>query len=437
MAILDGVPDSLEARVLKKVTWRILPFVMLLYFISFVDRVNIGFAALTMNHDLGFSKSVYALGASILFLGYFLFEVPSNMILHRIGARIWIARVMISWGLISAAMALVQGPLSFYLLRFLLGVAEAGFFPGVILYLTYWFPARKRAGATAMFMAGAPISTARGSPVSAALLGMHGVMGLKGWQWMFLVEGAPAIIFGIVVLFFLTDRPIQARWLAEDERAWLIGAMAREKTSASHPNLWQALRLGLFDGRVLMLALIYFGTSAGLYVLGLWSPLIISELGLSTMQVGWLNAIPGIVAVVAMILWSAHSDRKDERVWHVVFACVLAAAGLFYAGIAVGLLGILAALTIVNIGVSASKPPLWSLSTLFLSGPAAAVGIANINALGNLGGFVGPYMVGLIKDWTGSYMGGLYFTGGLLVISALGTLLLARSQRLADSAREP
>jgi MFS transporter, ACS family, tartrate transporter len=250
------------------------------------------------------------------------------------------------------------------------------------------------------------------------------------------MEGVPAVIMGIVVLFFLTDRPEQAKWLKDDERAWLMTAMAREKPAGPQPNLWQALRLGLFDGRVLVLALIYFGTSAGLYVLGLWSPLIISDLGLTTMQVGWVNALPGFVAVIAMILWSAHSDKSGERVWHVVGACLLAAAGLFYAGVATGLLGLVAALIIVNIGVSASKPPLWSLSTLFLSGPAAAVGIANINALGNLGGFVGPYMVGWIKDWTGSYLGGLYFTGGLLLISAIGTLLLARSQSLAIRPQE-
>jgi ACS family tartrate transporter-like MFS transporter len=418
---------ELETRVLRKAALRIVPFVMLLYFVAFIDRVNIGLAALTMNKDLGFSPAVFGFGAGIFFWGYFLFEVPSNIILHKVGARIWIARVMISWGLVSAAMALVSGPTSFYVLRFLLGAAEAGFFPGIILYLSYWFPARQRAGVTALFMAAAPLSTVLGSPISGALLEMNGWLGLTGWQWLFVLEALPAVILGFVVLWFLTDRPEQAKWLDSDERAWLVQTMRAEAAgkakTASH-SLWA----GLADPRVLALSLVYFGTSAGLYTLGVWAPQIIRQFGLSSLDVGFLNAIPATIAVVAMILWARHSDRTGERTWHVVLACLLAAAGLALAGIATGVVAVLAALTLVNVGISASKPPLWSMPTLFLSGSAAAAGIATINSIGNLGGFVGPAMIGWIKDQTGSFAGGLTFVGALLMLSAVLTLLLARAQ---------
>jgi MFS transporter, ACS family, tartrate transporter len=416
--------SALEARTLWKVTLRIVPFVMLLYFVAFIDRVNIGFAALTMNQALGFSSSVFGFGAGIFFLGYFLFEVPSNLALHRFGARIWIARVMVSWGLVSGAMAFVGGATSFYVLRFLLGAAEAGFFPGIILYLSYWFPARRRAAVTAVFLAAAPLSTALGSPVSAALLELDGIGGLAGWQWMFLAEAVPAVLLGIVVLFFLTDRPEQAAWLAEDEKRWLVAAMAAEgqRNAASH-SLWR----GLADPRVLALALVYFGTSAGLYTLGIWSPQIIKQFGLSNLQVGFLNAIPAGIAILAMVFWAWNSDRTGERTWHTVSACLLGAIGLAFAGSAGTTASVLAALTLVNIGISAAKAPLWSMPTLFLGGPAAAAGIATINSIGNLGGFAGPYMIGWIKDRTGSFLGGLYFVAALLVLSAVLTLVLRRS----------
>jgi ACS family tartrate transporter-like MFS transporter len=427
--------DDLQAKVMRKVCWRILPFAMLLYFVSFVDRVNIGFAGLTMNADIGLSPAAFGLGAGIFFCGYFLFEVPSNLILHRVGARIWIARVMISWGIISGATAFVHGPISFYVLRFLLGVAEAGFFPGMILYFSYWFPARYRAAATSVFMAAAPLSTVLGSPLSGALLGLHGG-GLAGWQWMFVIEAVPAIILGIVVLFVLTSRPTEAQWLAPEERAWLTQTMAREQPGIVSHSIWR----GLADRRVLALALIYFGTSAGLYTLGIWSPQIIAGFGLTPLQVGLLNTGPGIAAILAMIVWARHSDRTGERTWHAAGACLLGAAGLFYAGAATSLIGVLLALAIVNMGVSAAKPPLWSMPSRFLAGPAAAAGIAAINALGNLGGFVGPAMIGFIKGRTGSFLGGLYFVAALMLLSALLTLLLARTEArkaLAAAAAEP
>ena len=418
--------DGIESRTLKKVSWRIVPFVMLLYFVAFIDRVNIGFASLTMNKDLGFTASVFGFGAGIFFWGYFLFEGPSNVILDKVGARIWIARVMITWGIVSAAMAFVQGQTSFYVLRFLLGAAEAGFFPGIILYLSYWFPARQRAAATSLFMAAAPLSTVLGSPVSSALLEMDGVLGFKGWQWLFLIEAAPAIVLGFVVLGFMTDRPEQAKWLKDDERTWLVETMNAEragKSATAKHSIWR----GLADMRVLALALVYFGTSAGLYTLGVWAPQIIRGFGMSTMAVGFLNAVPPTVAVIAMYLWSWHSDKHNERTWHVVIPCLVAAAGLGLAGLSSTVVAVVAALVLVNVGISAAKPPLWSMPTLFLSGPAAAAGIATINSIGNLGGFVGPAMIGWIKDQTGSFAGGLYFVAGLLVISAALTLVLARS----------
>jgi ACS family tartrate transporter-like MFS transporter len=424
---------ELETRVLRTVTLRIVPFVMLLYFIAFIDRVNIGFAALTMNKDLGFSPTVFGVGAGIFFLGYFLFEVPSNLVLDKVGARIWIARVMITWGMISGAMAFVQGPNSFYALRFLLGAAEAGFFPGIILYLSYWFPARQRAAVTAIFMAAAPLSTVLGSPVSGALLEMHGLLGLSGWQWMFIIEAVPALILGVMVLFYMTDRPEKAKWLRDDERNWLVATMnaesAKKAGTASH-SVWR----GLADPRVIALSLVYFGTSAGLYTLGIWAPQIIKEFGLSSLQVGFLNALPGIVAIVAMLVWARHSDRSGERTWHVVGACLLASLGLVLAGFAGSVLAVLLALTLVNIGISSAKPPLWSMPTMFLSGSAAAAGIAAINSIGNLGGFVGPAMIGWIKDLTGSFQGGLFFVAALLVLSAVLPLILARSQRTSNAA---
>ncbi len=419
---------DIEKRTLSRITWRIVPFIMLLYFIAYLDRVNIGFAALTMKADLGFTASMLGFGAGIFFWGYFLFEVPSNIVLHKFGARIWIARVMVTWGIISGAMAFVEGPTSFYIMRFLLGAAEAGFFPGIILYLSYWFPARHRAGVTAFFMAAAPISTALGSPISAALLEMNGVMGMHGWQWMFILEAIPALILGVVVFFYMTDKPEQAKWLKDDERAWLVKAMAEENAKKSD-GAKHSILSGLANPRVLALAMIYFGTSAGLYTLGIWAPQIIKQLGVSSMTVGFLNAIPPIVSVIAMVLWSRHSDRTGERTWHVVLACLAASVGLVVAAGANSVVGLIAALTLVNIGISCAKPPLWSMPTMFLSGAAAATGIATINSIGNLGGFAGPAMIGWVKDQTGSYAGGLYFVAGLLVMSAVLTLILARSTK--------
>ncbi|MEO6947185.1 MAG: MFS transporter [Nitrobacter sp.] len=427
---------ELEKRVMRKVSFRIVPFIMLLYFIAFIDRVNIGFAALTMNKDLGLSPASFGLGAGIFFLGYFIFEVPSNLILNKVGARIWIARVMITWGIISGCFAFVQGETSFLSLRFLLGVAEAGFFPGIILYLSFWFPSRFRAGVVSLFMAAAPLSVILGSPLSTALLKMDGLLGYKGWQWLFIMEAIPAIILGFVVLGYMTDKPEKATWLKKDERDWLIAEMNAEH-AAKGPAINSSIWRGLADSRVLALALIYFGTSAGLYTLGIWAPQIIKGFGLSTMQVGFLNAVPPTLAVIAMVLWARHSDKTNERTWHVVAACLAAAVGLALAASAGSWMSVVAALALVNIGISSAKPPLWAMPTTFLSGSAAAAGIATINSIGNLGGFVGPSMIGWIKGVTGSFEGGLYFISALLVLSALVTLVLSRSNRSAPASTQP
>lgn len=416
----------MEDQTIRRVAWRIVPFLVLLYMVSFIDRVNIGFASLEMDHDLRLTPAVFGFGAGIFFVGYFLFEIPSNLILHRVGARLWIARVMITWGLVSGATAFVTGEASFYVLRFLLGIAEAGFFPGVILYLSYWFPQHRRAAMTALFTAATPLSAIVGSPLSAALLHMRGILGLAGWQWMFLLEALPAIALGVAVLFYLTERPERAAWLATDQRDWLVATMAAEqaaKAATAKPGVLS----GLGDIRVLALALVYLGTSAGLYTLGIWTPQIIRTLGLGTMAVGFLSAVPAGFAVVGMVWWARHSDRTGERTWHVVGACLLACVGLVFAGVATSLPAVLFALTLVNVGVNASKPPLWSLPTQFLSGAGAAAGIATINAIGNLGGFIGPWAIGWFRGATGSFAGGLDVVAALLLLSAVITLLLARS----------
>lgn len=421
---------DIETRVSRKLMWRIIPFVMLLYFISFLDRVNVGFAAITMNKDLGLSPTAFGLGGGLFFIGYFLFEVPSNLILHKVGARIWIARVMVTWGLISAISAFAVGPNSFYVLRFMLGVAEAGFFPGIILYLSLWFPAKQRAVAAAWFMAAAPISVALGSPLSGAIMQLPGVWGLADWQMLYLVEAAPAVILGFVVLKYMTDRPDQAEWLQPAEREWLVARLKSEsdakKGGHGHTaSAWSALK----DLRVLALALIYFGTSAGLYTLGLWAPLMIREFGFSPFETGLLAGVPSVVAVAAMVLWARHSDRTGERTWHVVLPCVLACVGLLLAGNASTALFVVLSLVIVNVGISSAKAPLWAMPSTFLSGAGAAAGIAMINSLGNLGGFVGPFAIGWLKNTTGSYTAGLYVVAASLALSAVVTLMLSRQTR--------
>jgi len=414
----------LEQRAIRKITWRLIPFLMLLYFVAFLDRINIGFAALTMNKDVGLTPQAFGLGAGIFFLGYFLFEVPSTVILHHVGARFWIGRVMITWGLVSVAMAFTRGPISFCILRFLLGLAEAGFFPGIILYLSYWFPANHRSAVTALFMTAAPIAGFIGSPISGALMQLDGVLGLRGWQWLFLLEGIPALVLAFVTFRFLTDRPANAAWLSVDERDWLSSVIQQEQTvikdSHSH-SAWRALA----NWKVLALSLAYFGTSTGLYTIGFWAPLMIKGLGFSLFHVGLLIAIPNLIAIVGMVLWSRNSDRTGERYWHAALACLIGAIGMAVAARAGSSAFLaIAGLSLTAFGVSAAKPPLWCLPTTFFVGTAAAASIGLINSLGTLGGFVGPYMIGSTNGPSGNFTRGLYLVGGTLVVSAVTTVLM-------------
>lgn len=418
----------LEQRAIRKITWRLIPFLMLLYFVAFLDRINAGFAALTMNKDVGLTSQMFGFGAGIFFLGYFIFEVPSTVILHKVGARFWIGRVMITWGLVSIAMAFTRGPISFYVLRFLLGLAEAGFFPGIILYISYWFPANHRSVVTAMFMAAAPIAGFLGSPVSGAIMQLNGLLGLRGWQWLFLLEGMPALVLGFVTFHFLTDRPADAAWLAADERDWLSSAIQREQAGVQagikNPHSDSVWR-GLADWKVLALSLAYFGTSAGLYTIGFWAPLIVKGLGFSVFHVGLLVAIPNLIAVVGMVLWSRNSDRTGERYWHAALACLIGAIGMAVAARAGSSAFLaIAGLSLTAFGVSAAKPPLWSLPTTFFAGSAAAASIGLINSLGTLGGFVGPYMIGSTNGTSGNFTRGLYLVGGTLVVSAVTIVVM-------------
>lgn len=415
--------QNLEQTALRKITLRIVPYVMLVYFIGFFDRINIGFAALTMNQELGFSDAVFGLGAGLFFLGYFITDVPSNIILQKVGPRIWLARILLSWAVITACMIYVETVTGFYIIRFLLGVAEAGSFSGIILYLSTWFPIKKRAQMIAFFMAAAPISAMIGSPLAGIIMSLHGAFGFKGWQLMFLMCTIAATVMGIFTLFYVNDKPEKNSWLTEDEIKWLVDTLAKEKQGEKaviKTSIWK----GLTDIRVLTLAIVYFGTSAGLYSINIWSPMFFKSFGLSTIQVGYINSIPPALAAITMILWAKHSDKTNERTWHVICACLLACVGFIIAGLATALIIATIALVMANIGISSCKPPLWSIPSQFLNGPAIAAGLAAINAIGNLGGFAGPALIGWLKQATGDFSYALYFVAGMLMISAFLTLII-------------
>lgn len=417
-------PQNLAQRTLRKVHARIIPFMFLLYIVSYLDRVNVGFAALQMNADLGFSSTVYGLGAGIFFLSYVLFEVPSNVILERIGARVWIARIMISWGLVSAGSMFVSGVASFYTLRFLLGAAEAGFFPGMILYLTYWIPQAERARAVALFMTATAMAGVIGGPISGALLGLDGTAGLRGWQWLFLIEGLPAIALGVVVLVWLTDRPEQARWLAADERAWLSTTMAAERqalTTHGAVHMREAFR----SRRVWWLAFVYFTLVVGLYGISFWLPQIIQGLSsMSSFEVGLVSAVPYVVATVVMVVVGSHSDRTGARRVPVAVSGFAGAAGFVASAWFTSPVMSLAGLSLAAAGIWAALGPFWTLPAAFLTGRAAAAGIALINSAGNIGGFLGPYLLGAVKDRTQSFASGLLVLAGLMAIGGVVALRL-------------
>lgn len=424
--------SELGARTLRKVMARLVPFMALLYFANYLDRVNVGFAALTMNQDLQFSATVYGTGAGILFLGYVLFQVPSNLALQRIGTRLWVTCIMVVWGMVSAAMAFVTDSTSFYILRFLLGVAEAGFFPGMILYLTTWFPVRMRAKITSVFMMAIPLSSVLGAPVSTALLNVRG-MGLDGWQWLFILQGLPASLLGLLVLRVLTDEPAKAAWLADDERAWLVNTLKAEHAQRDS-GLTTRLKDVLLNPKFYLFGLMYFGMTICLYGLSLWLPQIVKSLGnLTNMEVGLLTAVPYVIATAAMYFWGAHSDRTGERKWHV-------AAPIMAGGVFLGISGYLIdapeaaflALAASAVTVYVALPQFWTLPTAVLGSATAAAGIALVNAVGNVGGYVGPVIVGVLKDMTGSYAPGLAVMGGFAILS--GALALAMGH---DGRTEP
>jgi MFS transporter, ACS family, tartrate transporter len=410
---------AMHLRVVPKVTRRLVPFLFLSYVVAYLDRVNIGFAARAMQTDLELSNQVYGVGAGLFFLGYFLFEIPSNLILERVGARRWIARIMIGWGLVSMAMMFVTGKQSFYALRILLGLAEAGFFPGVILYLTYWVPARERARTGALFMMAAPVAMLIGAPLSAALLSLDGRLGLHGWQWLFVIEGLPACALGVMALRWLTDRPEDATWLTSDERAWLSVEMTRERGArATHGH--EGILASLASGKVWLLCAVYFMNTTVTYGIFLWLPNILADAsGFDGLQLSLITAIPFAFALAAMVLVGRHSDRTGERKGHVAACALVAALGLvlvvwFQSSVPL----IVVSFTLCQIGQRSIMPPFWAIPPIFLGGSAAAAGIALINAVGNLGGYVGPSVMGILKDRTGGYSGGLLVLAAALVVAA-------------------
>ena len=420
--------EQARQSAIAKAARRLLPFLCLCYMVSFLDRVNVGFAALAMNQDLGFSPSVYGMGAGIFFVGYVLFEVPSNLALQRLGARIWIARIMITWGIVATAMALVHSEGSFYALRLLLGIAEAGFFPGIILYLTYWFPAREQAWIVSLFMAAVPLATVVGGPLSGAMLELHGFWGLAGWQWLFILQGLPAVLLGVIVLFFLDNRPEEAQWLTKAERKALSATLAAEAKAtreAGYAGLGQALT----RPRVLVLGLLYFCIVSGLYGIGFWMPQVIQTFGLDPLKIGFLTAVPYLVAAIGMVLWGARSDRTNERIWHIALPLILGGAAFAWSAVSGPLGPTMVALTLATLGIYAAVGTFWSLPTAILTGTGAAAGLALVNSMGNLAGLVSPAVIGVIREATGAFTGALLYLAGALLIGALIALMFGQAHR--------
>ena len=422
---------DLEKSTIRRVSLRLVPFLMVCYFFALLDRVNVGFAALQMNNDLGLSPAVFGLGASLFFVSYFLVEVPSNLALEKYGARRWIARIMITWGIVSASMAFVVGPNSFYVMRFILGAAEAGFFPGVVLFLTYWFPSAYRGRIVAIFMVSIPIASFIGSPMSALLLSMDGILGLKGWQWLFIMEAVPTVVFGVACLFVLTDQPEKANWLSLEQREWLtnrIRADGTKKAASGHMSIWQLLR----NRQFLVMAMVCSGASATGTALSIWQPQIVKSFGLTTIQTGFVNSIPYGIASVLMILWGRHSDKTRERRWHTALTLMLIAVGLGTLSLTTGqLASTVLMLSLALIGAYSFKGPFWALSSGWLPASAAAAGLAGINAIANLVGGGAISLVGWIKEATGSYALALLPIVILTALGATSVLMVTRGQAKA------
>jgi MFS transporter, ACS family, tartrate transporter len=413
---------TLERSAMRKVYLRLLPFAVLSYVLAYIDRINVSFAGLTMRGDLGMSAASFGFAVGMFYWGYFIFEVPSNVILEKVGARIWIARIMITWGVLAGLTAMVTGSTSFAIVRFLLGVAEAGFFPGIILYFTYWFPSHHHARIVSGFLVGLPVAVAVGAPISTGLLGLEGLLGLRGWQIMYIAEAIPTVVIGVITFFVLTDRPQQAKFLTAEERDWLVTTIAAERRATEAVRkftLWQAL----YNPKVLLLALNYLGIVTASLGMLIFIPQMIKSLGnYSNMTVGWLTMIPYTSGAIAMVVWGRISDRMNERRWNLFIGCVFSTVGLVIAGMTMGTWWALVGMSIAAMGFYGSKGPFFAMPPMFLSGAGLAAGIAWINSIGNLGGFFGPWYVGVMKDLTGSYAGGLY---GLALLGLIAAIVCA------------
>jgi ACS family tartrate transporter-like MFS transporter len=418
----EAMDRTLEQSTMRKVYLRLLPFAVLSYVLAYIDRINVSFAGLTMRGDLGMSAGTFGFAVGMFYWGYFIFEVPSNVILEKVGARIWIARIMITWGILAGLTAVVTGSTSFAIVRFLLGVAEAGFFPGIILYFTYWFPSHHHARIVSGFLVGLPVAVAVGAPISTGLLGLDGLFGLRGWQVMYIAEAIPTVVIGVITFFVLTDRPEQARFLTAEERNWLVTTIAAERRATEAVRkftLWQAL----YNPRVLLLALNYLGIVTASLGMLIFIPQMIKSLGdYSNMTVGWLTMIPYTCGAIAMVVWGRISDRMNERRWNLFIGCVFSTVGLVIAGMTMGTWWALAGMSIAAMGFYGSKGPFFAMPPMFLSGAGLAAGIAWINSIGNLGGFFGPWYVGVMKDLTGNYAGGLY---GLALLGLIAAIVCA------------
>ena len=428
---------DIEARTIRKTAWRLLPLLLAAYLTAYINRVNIGFA-IPMKDELGLSASVYGFGAGLFFISYFFCEVPSNLMLEKIGARRWIARIMITWGILAMAMALVTGVKSFYLVRFLLGAAEAGFYPGVLLYLTYWFPAAYRARMMAWFSVGIPLSLAITGPLSNLIMErLGGVLGLKDWQWLFIAEGAPTVLLALVVLSLLPDKPANAKWLSDEERNWLTSRIIAENKHIESVHSTMGLFKAMTDGRTLALSFVYFTNVCCSYGVTFFLPQIIKDIGTSGSTANYLSSIPFVIGTIGILLFGELSDRfKARRKDILAIGVSITAIGLIGAGSLGATFASIALIAVAAIGTYGCKAPFWPLPSMFLTGAAAAAGIASINAIGNLGGFVGPYAVGWVKDATGGYAGGLYMLGGLALCGAIVAALLKTPSHLPTAAAE-
>ncbi|MFA2893324.1 MFS transporter [Acinetobacter pittii] len=426
-------PSAIERETMRKVAWRLLPFLTLCYVIAIIDRGNIGMASLQMNEDLGLTATAFGFASSLFFFAYFLFEVPSNLAMQKFGAKVWIARIMVTWGVITAATAFVESSTSLYIMRFLLGAAEAGFFPGVILYLTYWLPANYRARMVAIFMVAIPGANFIGSPLSGLLLSLDGWMGMRGWHWLFILEGIPAILLGIACLFALTDRPEQAKWLNSEQKAWLVERLQferQQKTPIGHISLWQLLK----NKYIWFMIIIYSGASAAGSTMSVWAPQLIKSFGLSNLEIGLVNAIPYGLASIAMIFWGRSSDRKNERRWHTAITLLMISFGLLIALFTSSLIGTIFLLSVVLIGAYSMKGPFWALASSWMSPTTTAAGLAAIGAFANLiGGGLMVNIYGAIHDATGSTAIALLPLAALNLVSAIMVFVMSRKKAVLFS----